>query len=348
MFLSRKTTLKFLFLLMNIPLATGQPAGDRGAGRSVLDWFYAPEEVLEAQIQTDIEQLTAQKMTNEEVRGTMTITNAAGETLEIPVNIRARGRFRRRLCDFPPLKLDFDKSVLNDHDLNDFDEYKLVTHCLASGFGSEFVLKEFLTYRLYEILTDHSFRVQLFRIKYLGADGRRYSTSYGFVIEDEKEIAKRLGGKLIEGRFNVAQDSFIRAELYRHDVFQYMVCNTDWSLPMLRNMKLIWDANREAYFVVPYDFDFAGLVKAPYAVPNADLGQKNIRERHFMGVAGSMEELQPTLDLFRSKREEILAYIKGFKQLPGAQRRDMMKYVKSFYKSLEDGSFRAAVEGTAE
>lgn len=303
---------------------------------------------MEAQIQTDIESLTAQKMTNEEVRGTMTITNVAGETMEIPVNLRARGRFRRRLCDFPPLKLDFDKGILKDNNLNDFDEYKLVTHCLASGFGNEFVLKEYLTYRLYQILTDHSFRVQLFRIKYLGEDGKRYSSSYGFVIEDEKEIAKRLGGKLIEGRFNVAQDSFIRAELHRHDVFQYMVCNTDWSLPMLRNMKLIWDPDRQAYFVVPYDFDFSGLIQTPYAVPNADLGQKSIRERHFMGIADSVEELQPTLDLFQSKREEILAYIKGFKRLPGAKRRDMMNYVKTFYKSLEDGTFQAAVEGTAE
>lgn len=348
MFISRRTTLKFLFLILNVPIAIGQPSGDPNASRSLLDWFYAPEELLEAQIQTDIELLTAQKMTNEEVRGTMTITNAAGETLEIPVDMRARGRFRRRLCDFPPLKLDFDKSVLNDNNLNDFDEYKLVTHCLASGFGNEFVLKEYLTYRLYQILTDHSFRVQLFRIKYVGEDGKRYSTSYGFVIEDEKEIANRLGGKLIEGRFNVAQDSFIRSEMHRQDVFQYMVCNTDWSLPMLRNMKLIWDPDRQAYFVVPYDFDFSGLIMAPYAVPNADLGQKSIRERHFMGVAKSVEELQPTLDLFRSKREEILAYIKGFKRLPGAKRRDMMNYVKSFYKSLEDGSFRAAVEGAAE
>lgn len=348
MLVFRRTTLKFLFLLMNIPLATGQPAGDPNASKSVMDWFYAPEEVLEAQIQVDIELLTAQKMTNEEVRGTMTITNIAGETLEIPVNLRARGRFRRRLCDFPPLKLDFDKGILNDHNLNDFDEYKLVTHCLASGFGNEFVLKEYLTYRLYQILTDHSFRVQLFRIKYLGEDGKRYSISYGFIIEDEKEIARRLGGELIEGRFNVAQDSFIRAELHRQDVFQYMVCNTDWSLPMLRNMKLIWDPDRKAYFVVPYDFDFSGLIQAPYAVPNADLGQKSIRERHFMGIADSMEELQPTLDLFRSKREEILAYIKEFKRLPGAKRRDMMNYVKTFYKSLDDGTFQAAVEGTTE
>ena len=340
----KKITLTLLISFFFFFSASSQVAKNQ-YDNSVFDWFYDQEEVLEVEIQTDLETFVDQKMTNDKLKGVFTITNSADEVRSLPMSLRARGRFRRRLCDFPPVKIDFVKGGLTENGFNKFDEYKLVTHCFDNGIGKVYVFKEYLTYRLYQELTDNSFRVQLLKIKYLNKKGKRKATAYGFMIEDEKELAARLQSDLVKDYYNISHDSLILSEIHRHDVFQYMVCNTDWNLPMFRNMKLLWNTEKQRYFVVPYDFDFSGLVKAHYAVPNADLGQTNIRERHYMGITRSEEELKETLALFQSKRDAMLRHIKQFKKLSADDRHDMITFINSFYDSLEDGSFKVLLEG---
>jgi len=52
-------------------------------------------------------------------------------------------------------------------------------------------------------------------------------------------------------------------------IFQYMTGNTDWAVPNYHNIKT--DGTKERHHLptisVPYDFDYAGFVDAPYAVP---------------------------------------------------------------------------------
>ena len=63
----------------------------------------------------------------------------------------------------------------------------------------------------------------------------------------------------------------IRAEVLIFDVlclFEYMISNTDWNVSLLHNIKLIRKKDTKEIIVVPYDFDYSGLVNADYAVPN--------------------------------------------------------------------------------
>ena len=56
-------------------------------------------------------------------------------------------------------------------------------------------------------------------------------------------------------------------------LFEYMIGNLDWSVPVRHNIKLIVpkeDSNAIA-FPVPYDFDYSGLVKTDYAIPPPEL-----------------------------------------------------------------------------
>lgn len=336
----RKTAFALFILLLVVANIFGQKAQENEKP-TIFDWCYAPGELLEIEIQTNLDSLVEFKMTNSEVEGVVTLRNNHEESAVLPAKLRARGRFRRRLCDFPPVKIDFDKDDLEDMGLKKTDDYKLVTHCFNSRAGDENVLKEYLTYRLYQQLTEKSFRVQLLKIRYLNEKGRKKATAYGFLIENEDEIAERLNSELIEDRYNVSRDSLEAFTLDLHDLFQYAVSNTDWNLPMVRNMKLFWRPADQEFFVVPYDFDFSGLVNTDYALPNADLGQKNVRERHFMGAADSPEELADALALMRSNRERLRNMIMDFEPLSKSERKDMVEYLDSFYESLTNGAFKA-------
>lgn len=54
--------------------------------------------------------------------------------------------------------------------------------------------------------------------------------------------------------------------------------NTDWQVADQQNLKLIklLDFNEPAPYVVPYDFDYTGMVNATYAIPADVLGSERI------------------------------------------------------------------------
>lgn len=337
-----RTALTSLCLLC-LTLTAGAQNGDDEPELSIFDWFYAPDEMLKVEIQADLDSLIAGKFTENKYPGVFTIIRQDGEELQLPMKLTTRGRYRRKVCDFPPIKLDFDKDVLIERGLKKHDEYKLVSQCFDDLFSEDAVKREYLVYRLYEELTDKSFRVQLVKIKYRNAKGKRLYTHFGFIIEDEKELAERLECELFEDLFNLPVDSLVQKDLHRHDLFQYMIGNTDWSLPMSRNMKFLSPEDKPYYSIVPYDFDFSGLVDAAYARPNIDLKQTSILERHYLGVAKSPEELKTTLAFFKTKKDALIRRIKQFKILNSELRFKMVKYLESFYDSLEDGSFQNAL-----
>ena len=90
--------------------------------------------------------------------------SGAVQTWNIKVNLR--GKFRRTRCEnLAPLKLNFKKSELKAAGLAKFDDMKLVTHCMSSKSDAKALLqKEYLAYRLYNELTENSYRVQLLKI----------------------------------------------------------------------------------------------------------------------------------------------------------------------------------------
>ena len=66
-------------------------------------------------------------------------------------------------------------------------------------------------------------------------------------------------------------------------VFQFMIGNTDWSVPYLQNIKFITKDSTKAPLTVPYDFDHAGIVSAPYALPAEELEMSSVLERRYRG-----------------------------------------------------------------
>ncbi len=301
----------------------------------IFDLLYAYE-IAEINIQADLSYLVENKKTFDEyIDGKFTFEPSEGVSQTLPVKIKCRGKYRRMKCEFPPFKLKFRKDDLTAHDLNEFNELKLVTHCIGvKEKGKDLILREFLAYKLYNILTPYSFRVQLVKVNYLNTKGRpKKIKGWGILIEDSDELAYRMGGEKF-------MEMGLPPEIYNPEqekitaLFNYMIGNTDWSCHMARNLEFIKYSDTNI-MVVPYDFDFAGLVNAPYAIPNYELGQKTLQDRVYMGQKCKASDLEATFQHFIKKKEEMTSLIENANMLHSQSKVEMKNYLTSFFDIIE-------------
>jgi hypothetical protein len=271
----------------------------------------------------------------EEHDGTLSYVGEMGDTVVLDLKLRTRGNFRRqrKICDFPPIRLNLKKGQVAGTLFANQDKLKLVTHCQEDKEEYEqYVLQEYMIYRTWALFTDVGFQARLARITYVDTSGEDETvTKYGFLIEDEDELATRLNAELVEVEGlhpREGQWEFMGML----DVFQYLIGNTDWSVPGLHNIRLV-DRDFE-YYAVPYDFDFAGVIDAPYARPDVNLRIKSVRDRMFRGFCRAPEELTPILAMFDEKKEDIYGLVRDMEGLSDENEEDILKYYDDFYKTI--------------
>lgn len=305
------------------------------SGQSIFDRFQELE-IVEMTLTADLDSLINVRNTKEYTKAKVSYKDELGVTQNYNVKVRPRGRFRRRVCDMPPLKLKISKKQLEAAGLSKHNDLKLVTHCLDDESGKDnLVLREYLAYQLFEALTPQSFRTQLARITYQDDDNPDFQmTRYGFLIEDVDELAERIGGKECKDCYGLPKEQYQNSAEHIVSLFQFMVGNTDWSLEMNRNVKQIRMPGGD-YIPVPYDFDFSVLVGAPYLRPNGDLNQTAEMERIFLGHAKNVKEIYSTLAYFKTKEGELIDIVRGFKFLNREERYDIEMYLKSFFEHLK-------------
>ena len=326
----------------DLPTAAYQIKNTIKTQNSVFDQIaMSSNEVIKLTLTTDLQNLITNKKTDEYQVAFIDMKDANGNIINHKLKIKPRGKYRRRVCDFPPLKLNFSKSGLLSQGLHpDFDKLKLVTHCTDSRIeGKDNVLREYLTYQLYNKLTDNSFRTQLVKIEYIDLhDSSKSIVRYGFLIEDKDEMAMRMNGEICDCHG-------IKPEMISHTphnlmaMFQYMIGNEDWNSTMLRNVKavkLFTGGSVGNNVIVPYDFDFSGTVDAPYAIPDPDLHHTTVKQRHFSGEFMNRNELEVMTNYFLSRKKEILQTVKDFKLLNLESRFDINNYLNEFFSILTD------------
>ena len=329
--LTKRLLFFFGTLILGFSVLYGQK---KDSTKTIFD-FMAIGDALEMELSTDMTLLKDQKKTNEYQPASITFTDAGGQIQKWEVKLRSRGKFRRRICVLPPLKLNFNKGDLQKAGLAKDDELKLITHCVEGYEGKEFLMREYLAYKLYQMISPYALKVHLVEIKYRDSKTRMKSSGWGILMEDEASMAKRCGAKLCDDCFSTPKDSLNMEQVNAACMFEYMIGNTDWSIPMVRNVKMLKFKDGSKAAIVPYDFDFSGFVNASYALPNADYKLTSIRERIFLSLTQSDAEIASTKALFESKREAMIEHIKGFKALSAAGRNDAVNYLNSFYESLK-------------
>lgn len=312
------------------------------------DPLFASDDALTVRINAPFAHVMKERPTDDdpEILGTFSLIEADGGEAEFAVRILARGEYRRnpKVCPFAPLRLNFKKGDLDDTLLDKQDKLKLVTHC-RNGHDRyrQSVLREYLAYRILNVMTEYSFRVRLLQITYVYNDrDDDEETTYAFLVESKSRLAKRLDMDE-QDLESLTIDQLDQEYTNLVSVFQFLVGNVDFS--PVRGRKgttcchnfSVFSADGETFRSIPYDFDLTGLVDPPHAITNSRVQQGNIRQRVYRGRCYNNAYLAATLQKFRDKRAEIDAVIAAQEELNRNHRRSVESYIASFYRRLEKG-----------
>lgn len=298
--------------------------------------FFTSTDPVNITLVSDFKKLKGKKLKKVFQPATVTLQLPGETPVTEEIQLAARGEFRRETCLMPSIYLDFKNTKAPT--LSYLKKLKLVCGCSSNSYDEELLLKEFLTYKIFNILTEWSFNVRLARMTYKdGQNKMKEYSQYGFLIEDVDDLAKRLSCReykklVISGaRTNPYQMTLV-------SMFQYMIGNTDWSLPNRHNVRFIQMTTDTLSqpFTIPYDFDYCGLVNAPYAIPQAEFGIEKVTDRYYRGLARTKEDIQPLVQLFKEKKDFIMALVRNFEPLNKKVRDGMIDYLEGFYKDLDD------------
>jgi hypothetical protein len=282
---------------------------------------------------------------------TLTYLDDRGAPATLDVQLATRGHFRLKptTCGFPPLRVVFDRKKAKGTPFAGQHALKLVTHCRSGEHAYEqYVLREYLVYKMLNALTDRSFRDRLARVTYADpANPAKTVTTYGYFVESEEELAERIGGRIVAAR-NGSFDDFDRAQADLVALFEYLIGNTDWSVAALHNIRIV-GTNTGSFYPVPYDFDWSGLVHAHYAIPDPQLPIKSVRERLYRGPCRSANDLAPTFARFRARRDSIVALYRSLPALDGDYAKEAESYIGDFYDVIGDAKqWKREVERACE
>ncbi len=311
-----------------------QTAGIAANPTSIFD-LMNHQEVLEVTLEGDFETLRTSRRSAEGQLVSLKFEDANGAEQLWNIEVTLRGNYRRMRCTgMPPMKLNFKKKKLEEAGLAKFDDMKLVTQCMEGDENSKAaVLKEYLAYKIYNEVTPESFKVQLLKITYKDTNSGKKFNQWGFLIEDTAEMRNRLGVEKAAQKRSLKKEAFNQAAFYKTTVFQYMIGNSDWDIAACRNVKMVTKDGK--VLVIPYDFDFSGLVDASYAMPNANYAMSSIQDRIYIGFEGDLAGLDTTLDFYKTKQSGIKELVKNFKLLRMVDRRKMINYLNSFYETID-------------
>jgi hypothetical protein len=296
------------------------------------------DNIIRISLKFDMKKFVKTKHKGEYQKAEFSIHNLDNSIVEKEIRLRARGITRRSICYFPPIKLNFKETAFENDTLNDINSLKLVTHCKNSDLYEQYLLKEFLIYRMYNLLTDNSFRVKLLHIDYIDSEDKmKPLTKYGFVIESNNHLAERLQGIRInkEGVNTWDTDRYLISLL---DIFQYMIGNTDWSIPPLHNIRLVKPSVPYSNILaIPYDFDYSGMVNTVYAIPDENLGTETVRTRVYRGYClPSDDHYQRLFNVFLEKKQAMFSLVEDFELLDKKSRKEMLDYLEEFYTIIEN------------
>lgn len=319
-------TLFFSCFILISGLASGQPQGLRVP--TVFDRL-TEEEGARLTLEMDYTTLLENRKTNEYFPAML--TDAAGKTYKI--EIKPRGKYRRKVCEMPPLKMKFSKKILLAEGLDTLNEVKIVMPCFDTPEGDELIVREYLAYRMFEHLTSASVRARLVRITLRDTHVESKRTMYCMLVEDEEETVARMKGTLID-QYGISPDSLVMNQAALVAMFQYMIGNTDWDISMMRNVRLVRTYETGKVLVVPYDFDFSGLVSAPYSSPSAETGLRTVRDRFLMANGLAPESLKRATQMLRGARKEFAGICRN-KYLSRDASDEIIDYLETFFRQIE-------------
>ena len=283
----------------------------------------------------------------------MRYADSLGNQISKPLRVRTRGHFRRemKICNYPPLLLNFLKEDVENTIFQSQDKVKLVMPCK----GENYVLKEFYVYKLYNLLTPYSFKVRLVRLTMQDESEKpkEFDPLLVFIIEEEEQMAQRNQMTSLDKDL-IHPEKIEPNDFHRMAVFQFLIGNTDWSIQYRQNIKLIRSPEMGNPVAVPYDFDHSGIVRAPYALPAAELLLSSVTDRRYRGYCvEDMQHFEKTFSEFISQKEALYSLYVESMMLDKNYVKATIKFLDEFYaiihnpkKSKNEFQYPCLADGT--
>ena len=299
--------------------------------------LFEEEKPIEISLRFDLSTYLRTKPREDYLKANITFHLSKTDSISKDIKLRTRGIFRNQYCAFSPIELNFKNANFGYTDLNAISKIKLVPECKSGSENEYYVLREYLVYKLFNILTDTSFRVRLLTINYIDTEKKRKPIKQsGFFIEPVEMLTARTNTLQVNLR-TLNQKSIIPEIMDRVAIFNYMIGNYDWSVPGPHNIKVVKSlvVNAEQLGIaIPYDFDWTGIVNAAYAIPAENVGTETVRDRIFLGVCRTKEVYQKELAIFLQKKDEFYRVINEFPYLDQRERKDITDYLDGFFNQL--------------
>ena len=323
----KKLIILLLFGLLTISLK---------AQKSELTKLFQESNALDIKLKVSIKDIKKKTNDSTYISTLLHIKNESGSWDSLKIDTRARGIFRRSNCYFSPMRIKVSKPNAKGTILEGNKSLKLVLPCQNNDGKNALVLKEFIAYKMYEQITPYYFNSRLAHVDFTEVDGKKIKNFQltGILIEDDDLVANRNHAKVMQTKLHplALNDT---AALY-HDLFQFMIGNTDWSTAFQHNAKLIFIAPKK-YIPLTYDFDMSGFVNPPYAEVNADLGISSVRERLYRGFCRNEPITQEVRKQIIEKEGKIIGVMNGFeKDFTPKDFADTKKYLGEFFKIMKD------------
>ena len=317
---------------------TGAPVKADSAKHHEASAFFQSDEPIEVTLTTNIGKIRGDKGTNPPWRpATLSYKSAEGTLVTVPVKARTRGIWRLKMCDFPPLRLNFSGETSKGTIFHHLDKPKLVGYCQNADTYEQYILQEYQLYRIYQLITPVSHKARLMRLTYAdSADGKVRARRYGFIMEEPKALAERLGGKVMEQK-GAGGENLDPLQDALFGVFQYFIGNTDFSVAGLHNVELFFNEQGDV-MPIAYDFDFSGAVNARYATADSSLRLRSVRQRLFRGYCTDAETYSKAFAIFNERKPEIYAlYADSIGKLMDKGRvKETLHYFDEFYETINN------------
>ena len=300
---------------------------------------------LNVEIEGPLTTLMRERSNTDYYEGKFRYRESDGSERELDLKFRTRGNYRRRreTCRFPPVRLNFARKQVKGTLFDGQNILKLVTHCRpGSNIYEQFAVKEQLAYKILQQHTPYSFRTRLLKITWIDTDkkGKR-DERYGFVIEHKNEVAARLGGELVEVQ-GTRYDALNAVQGSIAVVFQYLIGNTDFSMVKgtvedgcCHNGVLV-NTPDLGQVSIPYDFDFSGLVDAPYAEPNPRFRISRVTSRLYRGSCQFNHQIDATVAHFLDNQDTVMQLIAEHDGMTNSTRGRSRAFVERFYEDISN------------
>ncbi len=297
--------------------------------------LFEENETLVVQLTTDMKKLRANTSGEKKFVARLRFAFNDSTIVEDTIFVRQRGHFRKQNCNLAALALEFKPKVANA--FNPWTKLKLVNNCGMKQDDQQYLYKEFLVYKMYQLFTSYSLGTRLVQITYNDAEGKvKPYTEYSFLIEDIDHLAKQNKCRE-ESKIKYSSKEVDYDQTTLLSLFEYMIGNVDWSIPNYHNIKILVPKKDSNALPIPvaYDFDVSGIVNPHYAVGTPGINE-DVTERVYRGFPRKMEELQVAIDLFVAKEKAIYQLIDDFVLLENFNKREMKDFLKDFFVTIKD------------